>query len=83
MELLEVLLWIVVVLALIGAVIGILAFFGLRKLWRSVSDSSDRDGRPGPGRPPLSRRRGPVIEGTAREERAAAPPPAPPQHERR
>lgn len=54
---LDVILWILFVLVVIGAIIGVVAFLGLRKLWRFVAGAFDADGRPGPGNPPLSRSR--------------------------
>lgn len=57
MEILEVLAWIVGVLVVIGVLVGIAAFFGLRKLWRYVDERFTEEGRPGPGRPPMSRDR--------------------------
>jgi hypothetical protein len=54
---LDVILWILFVLVVIGAIVGVMAFLGLRKLWRFVAGAFDEDGRPGPGNPPLSRSR--------------------------
>lgn len=54
---LEVVFWILFALVVLGAVVGVVAFLGLRKLWRFVAGAFDEDGRPGPGSPPLSRSR--------------------------
>lgn len=54
---LEVIFWILFALIVVGAIIGVIAFLGLRKLWRFVAGAFDDDGRPGPGNPPLSRSR--------------------------
>ena len=53
---LEVLFWILFAFVLLGAILGLAAFLGLRKLWRFVAGAFEDDGRPGPGNPPLSRR---------------------------
>lgn len=53
----DVILWIFAILLALGALAGILAFFGLRKLWRFVTGAFEDDGRQGPGDPPLSRRK--------------------------
>ena len=53
---LEVLFWILFAFVLLGAIIGLAAFLGLRKLWHFVADAFEADGRTGPGNPPLSRR---------------------------
>lgn len=69
MEVLEVLLWIIGVLVIIGVIVGILAFLGLRRLWRFVDDAFTDDGRPGPGPPPGTRRRTTSGTSTASPER--------------
>lgn len=53
----EVILWILVIMIALGALAGVLAFVGLRKLWRFVTGAFEDDGRQGPGDPPLSRRK--------------------------
>lgn len=57
MDILEVILWIVGIFVVLGVIAGIMAFLGLRRLWRFVDDALTGDGRRGPGAPPLSRRR--------------------------
>lgn len=55
----DVILWIIGIFVVLGAVVAVIAFLGLRKLWRFVAGAFDEDGRPGPGNPPLSRRTAP------------------------
>lgn len=62
MELLEVLLWIVGILVVLGVILAVVTFWGLRKLWRFIDDAFRDDGRAGPGRPPLSRARRDRVE---------------------
>ena len=52
----DVILWVIGVFVVLGAIVGVVAFIGLRKLWRFIAGAFDEDGRPGPGNPPLSRR---------------------------